>query len=311
MNMDKKTIIAFVIIGLVIILTPYYMDLITPESVKLQRQAQQERARIIQDSLRLAQMRAAQEVQTREEEPVQIEKPAQKFEELVTSNERKIKIETPLYSAVISTKGGTIDSWIFKNYRHRNGNPYDLIETNEGNLALSFTDIEGDLVDTKDLNYSVRGFEDGGSDINYDLTSGSASETIELILNLGKNREIRKSLTFHYDKYYVDLSVKLINMDRYIDGREYDIYWGGGLGYSETGMDDDRYAKAYILLGADERVDVNAGTKNMGKRESFSGNTEWIAERTKYFSMAIIPKGTPGKGAYVIPQYEVIDKQQR
>ena len=178
-------------------------------------------------------------------------------------------------------------------------------------MALSFTDIEGDLVDTKDLNYSVRGFEDGGSDINYDLTSGSASETIELILNLGKNREIRKSLTFHYDKYYVDLSVKLINMDRYIDGREYDIYWGGGLGYSETGMDDDRYAKAYILLGVDERVDVNAGTKNMGKRESFSGNTEWIAERTKYFSMAIIPKGTPGKGAYVIPQYEVIDKQQR
>lgn len=309
--MDKKTIIAFVIIGLVIILTPYYMDLITPESVKMQRRAQQEQARIVQDSLRIIQQKAALEAQTKTEEPEETAAAPQKFEELAEAKQRKINIETPLYTAVISTRGGTIDSWVFKKYNHRNGNPYDLIESNEGNLAVSFVDIEGDLVDTKDLNFSVKGFGEGETDINIDLTSGLASKTIEMILNLGNNREIRKSLIFYYNKYYVDFSVKLINMDQYIDGMEYDLYWGGGLRYSEMDMDDDRYAKAYVLLGGDEKVDINAGTKNMEKREDYTGDTDWIAERTKYFSMAVIPKGSPGKGAYVIPYYEVVDKQKK
>ncbi|MFC1724825.1 membrane protein insertase YidC [candidate division KSB1 bacterium] len=311
--MDKKTIIAFVIIGLVIILTPYYMDLVTPESVKRERIAQQQRLRLMQDSLAIVQQQAALE---RESQPVETpaaetQETVEKFSELAEGKERKIKIETPLYTAVFSSKGGTVDSWIFKKYNHRNGEPLDLIQENDGNLAISFVDPEGDNIDTKDLIYTVRGFESSEDDINIDLMDGSQNKTIEFILNLGNNRLIRKSLTFYFNSYAIDLSVKLINMDRYIDGRQYELYWGGGLAYSEIGMDDDRYAKAYILLGEDEKVDINADDDNTGKTEEYTGNTGWIAARTKYFSMAIIPKGEPGKGAFSVPYYEVADRENR
>ena len=311
--MDKKTIMAFVVIGLIIILTPYYMDLITPESVKRERLAQQERLRAVQDSLALVQQQEALARETRPAEPpaADTEEKIEKFTELTEGKERKIKIDTPLYTAVFSSKGGTVDSWIFKEYDHRNGEPLNLIKENDGNLAVSFIDPEGDLIDTKDMVYTVRGYESSEDNINIDMMDGSHNKSIEFILDLGNNRVIRKSMTFYFNSYAFDMSIKLINMDQYIDGRQYELYWGGGLAYSEIGMDDDRYAKAYILLGEDEKVDINAKDDNTGKAEDYTGNTAWIAARTKYFSMAIIPKGEPGKGAYAVPYYEVADRENR
>jgi len=308
--MDKKTIVAFLIIGLIIILTPYYMDLITPESVKKERMEQQKRLQAVRDSIKKTQEVVSSGKEEKKEEEItdKTEKKNIKTDKKFTENEeRTVNIETPLYSAKIITRGATVESWILKKYKHRNGNPYDLIKYNKGNLAISYTDIDDNEIDTKDWVYNIKGFENSKGDININLTDGTQQKTVEFFIDLGNEKIIRKKYRFSNNSYTIDFSVILENMDQYIDGRKYELYWGGGIRYSELENKDASYAKSYVLLGDEEREVIDANKKNSEKETEFTGRTKWVAMRTKYFSVAIIPDRDAAKGARVIPYYEKND----
>ena len=73
----------------------------------------------------------------------------------VSVEEKIITIETDLYVAQISSKGGTIKKWQLKNYSIWNKKQkVELIDTRESsNLNILFTSTDGKNINTKNYNF--------------------------------------------------------------------------------------------------------------------------------------------------------------
>jgi YidC/Oxa1 family membrane protein insertase len=77
--------------------------------------------------------------------------------------------------------------------------------------------------------------------------------------------------------------------------------WNTGMYPTENRIQDDvYYYQAYALQGGEIM-------KTKGERKSQTGNTEWVAVRTKYFTVAIVPISTPGSAAQIEGTESVIE----
>ncbi|RMF65180.1 MAG: membrane protein insertase YidC [Calditrichaeota bacterium] len=88
------------------------------------------------------------------------------------------------------------------------------------------------------------------------------------------------------------MRLELENLDRMVRGYAYFLSWRTGLRGTEPDFTDDmRNAKAYAYQGDAESFD--AGKKfNPGE---WDNPTKWVAIRTKYFAVAVIPKDKEGQ----------------
>ena len=118
---------------------------------------------------------------------------------------REIVVESDLYTAVLSTKGGT--------------------------LGLSFRTPTGTQVDTRSLYFSA----DTDAD-TVRVTDESTTLTFEASLGDGA---LRQSYTFHPDDYDLGLSIQQVNPASFATDAGYSITWHGGMPYSEGGEEDE------------------------------------------------------------------------
>ena len=124
--MDKRTVIAFALIGLILILMPYYMQLLqgdTPQpSAPVEEKPALRQTEPPQITDTPPERQPTQQPET-QQPPIQDEKPATPS----TFQARDIVIDAELYRAVISTRGGVITSWQLKTYYDGNGNWLELM----------------------------------------------------------------------------------------------------------------------------------------------------------------------------------------
>ncbi|RMD54391.1 MAG: hypothetical protein D6828_04750, partial [Nitrospirae bacterium] len=114
---------------------------------------------------------------------------------------RDIKVETTLYTAIFTTKGGTIKSWYLKKHKDKYGNPVTLLKK-PGIIPPLGVLFEGSNKDALLwANYKVN-----KKDGVIDLTSGG-SDTLTFEYSDGV-RSIKKSFTFYGDKYKVDMVIE-------------------------------------------------------------------------------------------------------
>ncbi len=270
--MDKKTLFAFLIIAVIILLTPAYYNILYPPV---------EPGDI--DSL---------SVTTQEDIDVQTSYKIDS-EKVVTQivdqqiKEETFSIETNLYSAVISSvNGGSIQSFILKNYLYLNNGGVQLIsDLNKQNLLLSFRSVEGEPVVLSGPWLSINNRSAGY--IN--------SEHIFHFKKAVGNAWIYKSLTFYPDNYTINIETDFTAAEPYISQGIYNLSWSGGLPITEKNLSDDlTYFNAYVYQGG-ELHSPKLADKKVSKEDNIKGETAWVAIRTKYFVSAIIPD-TPGFG---------------
>ncbi len=292
--MDRKTIFAFVLIGVVILTMPYYYKLVTPEEPPADSTAQSAvmTAEDAASSMGDGQPFGGDETDTMYNgsdtfaggsgmnDPSSM--PASDAEE------KLIHVDTPLYSATFSTKGATIRSW-----RIQPTQPY-LLETEElvrdrfadENLTLTALGGSG-LLRTRDRVFSV----DGG-DIT--LNEGDGPDSLTFSIPLGEGRWYRETFVFHPDRYKVDVHLQSRGLGASTGAISATFGWGGGLALTEADTTQDLYyTEAAYYTGSKEKL------KSNGKEtedENASGATRWVAQRTKYFLMALVPS-TPADGA--------------
>src|SRR5688572_24649470 len=69
------------------------------------------------------------------------------------------KIETPLVTGTISSKGGTISSWVMEHYLTWDKKPLDLVDQSaggkHGDAQLRFVAADGKTVSTAQLNFAL------------------------------------------------------------------------------------------------------------------------------------------------------------
>ncbi|MFH0991994.1 MAG: membrane protein insertase YidC [bacterium] len=212
-----------------------------------------------------------------------------------TKNEKLVTVETDLFIAELTSRGGMIKRWELKKFNKWSGKPVQLIDYKQkGDYSLLFTTSDGRLINTKELQ-----FEFVGIPPTHRTLEGKEEATIEAVLSTTTGGKIYKKFTFRNEEYGFDSEIKLIRMGSIVSNFEYQVVWESGLQYAEhNSVDESGFAGAYVYSGK-ELTSLETLPLEQKVDTVVSGSVEWVAMRTKYFCLAIIPKSTPSEGAYL------------
>lgn len=290
--MDKQATIGFVLIGIVLVV---WMWLAAP-------QAPPPRPAASTDTTHTAEVKPETLKQSRE--PAAPEASAvhtgsdslgQFFAHLATGEERVLTIKTDLYTAQISTKGGLIRKWELTKYLTWDKHPVHIVDYDKGgDFSLLFTSTDGRLVNTRNLYFT----SDFPAWKTVEL-KGDETFSVDLRLPIGGAREIVKRLTFSNGTYSFDADLTFRNVSEVIANFEYQVIWEHGVRFAEhNSVEESNFAKAYAYSGG-ELTEVDASHVGEAAMKDISGSTAWVAARSKYFAVAMLPEDSKSQGAYV------------
>ena len=278
--MDRQSLLAFLLIGIIIVFYPWYMSLVSPVDVSTSDEY-------------VVEQKASFDI---EETPKQ-----QKTQSIGNNNSsplQTINVKTNLYDLTISNKsGGSLMSYSLYSFSDHSDKLVNLIdELNSNNLLLSFISVDGDKVS---LNHN---WSPLSSSRTISVDKGQKSLTYSTRY---QGQTIEKKLTFYPDSYNIDIDVLFKQPSKFISRNQYNLGWSGGLPPTEKNISNDyQFFEGFASLGGEH---MGAKPKK-GKltEESQKGSTLWSAIKTKYFISAIVPND-PGIAARV--ESELVDKR--
>lgn len=297
--MDRQTILAFVVIGAILVLWLYLNAPSPPPPDQQTRQNGKDTISVLQDTVRVPEIKKEEEITETAGETQKLGK----YFETAGEDERIITIENELAIIELSTKGANFRKYFLKKYNNwysagKDTATYEtmvqLINHTKGDaFDLAFVTTDGKAINTGDLVFSS-----DHNNANYKL-SGSDSLTIEFSLNAGAG-EIKKIFTFYGDKYSTQSDIQLINMNNIISNNAYDVVWESGIRFVENNsVDEANFSNASVYYG-DEQVIIDASDVGENFEEDFTGRVDWLGIRNKYFSVIIAPQDPSGvEGAYI------------
>ncbi|MFZ5948289.1 MAG: membrane protein insertase YidC [Stygiobacter sp.] len=290
--MDRNSTIAFLLIGLILVVWLYWNS---PQPQKPQQKKSQ--PTLQKDSLPVQEKEIAKEEKKSSEEPA--------FKAL-SLPEKIITVENDLSIIELTTKGAqlrrvflkkfntwyyskTKDSVYYKKY-------VQLVNTSKtgGDLNLIFVTKDGKLVNTSSLDFSTN-----ANNYHYKL-----NETDSLALNFvftdESGKSIKKNFLFYGNRYDSKVDFILENMEDVISSFRYDVAWQNGLNFVEENSVDEANHSSSIIYTGDENVVVDATSVGEKVTKDINGKVDWIAIRNKYFAVILTPKSPNADGgAYV------------
>ncbi|QOJ27647.1 MAG: membrane protein insertase YidC [Ignavibacteriales bacterium] len=299
--MDRQTTLAFLLIGLILMVWLYIQT--PPPQPPPQDQSKEQTV----DSLNGT--KAAEK-----EKPVTAQVPAENdsmpFGKHFANNSGTpglIRIETDLLYIEMSEKGGKFYKYFLKEFNNwyiddlPENAPYyqkniQLLNTNRGSsFDLSFITTDGRKISTGDIR-----FASSLAPGNYTL-KGNDSLVLSYTLPTADGKgSIIKNFVIYGNRYDSRFTLELNNLDDVISNRAYDIVWGGGIRFvEENSVDEATAANASVYYG-DEQVIVDAASPGETVEQDFNGRVDWITVRNKYFAAVMVPDNPKGvDGAYI------------
>ena len=204
--MEKRLLLAFLLMGAILFLTPYFYKPQTPP------QTTQPEVAAEQVTPPAGQTEPLEPAKPPEPVPPDVEMPAL----VAGASEEVYTIETEVYKIEFSNRGAVIKSWILKDYHDGNGDPLDLVHL--------------DAVDKVGYPFSID-FPEGAPALDVNTALFRAKKTMD---SPGIDFEfsdghvyVRKSFHFQPDQYVSDFSSEVVQ-----DGRQVPhlLAWRGGFG---------------------------------------------------------------------------------
>jgi len=299
--MNKQTTLAFVLIGIVLMVWLYIN---TPNP-----QPQQKRK---------SQTTAVEKKDTTPVKPVEQKKPEVKQEEsplisIKPQSEKIITVETDLARIELTSKGAKIRRFFLKKYKTwyrgevKDTNFFNqhvqlVSSKNGGDLNIIFVTKEGKLVNTSSLDFS------SSSTNFYYKAAGNDSLAINFTFASNQGKIIKKNFVFYGNNYESKLDVTLENMDDVISSYRYDVVWSNGLiNQEENSVDEANYSSASAYSG-DEKVVVDATSAGEKITKDINGKVDWVAVQTKYFAMILAPTNPSTEGGAYFEGNHFVDR---
>ena len=284
-NSGKQQLLAFLLIMVVLFLTPKYMEYITPPTSETS-------TKIIEEELGLPYVENNLSKANQETDIHSIAK--KKF-----VNEISFTIETDLYIAEISNAGGgTLKSFLLKNYvggfsdngLYFSNDPVDILIPDENRCSpcLAVRNHFKNNVKYFDKPFSTE-IQNGEKIV---LSNGeSESFTFNFIDEAGNN--ISKTLTAFADFYFFNYEINTQSLEEGSFTRE--IAWTKSLRPTEKNPDHDVTESGAVIWQADNKESIAQTSADNIPIETLDGQTDWVAIKSKYFIASIIPDN---KGIY-------------
>jgi YidC/Oxa1 family membrane protein insertase len=283
--MDKKSLLAFAVIFIIILVMPSYFKWINKTASDVPTPSETDRPLVETPS---------QNLDTLSEIPV---KPVRQDEPTIPSREpsKEITIDTDLYTAVIASQGGgSFEKFELKKYDVFHQDDTTLVQLiNQKTappLTIQYISIDGEPVELRQ-NFKLTKINGISSTQDIINISGDDSVRIDFILtDSGGETIVEKSLVFYGNRYLIDIQTDLRRLLPEMATKQYNISWSGGINYTEPSIADEvRYSKAYAYSGGEtDALDVKSGKTEQSR---FTGQTDWTAIRTKYFAVSLIARG--------------------
>lgn len=248
MDMEKNTLLAIVLTIGILVGYQYFFVKPLPQPAKEQAKAAKK-----------------EEKQKEPVKPVSIPVSAP----AIPSEEKEVKVETELYSATLTSRGGTIKKWELKKHKDKDGM---AIALQKGQSIYPPLGIGAQ----NDFSLSNVNFGLSGSDIKLDKNTNTGSIVFE---HTTPEYSIRRTYTFYYDSYKFDLKDEVTGLP------EYWITVGTDFGF-QSKKEEGAHIGPVILKDAD-RIELDA--KKLKEIKSYQGGLKWIAQEDKYFFAAIVP----------------------
>lgn len=275
---DKRTLLAFLAIGLILLGLPYYYDWMG------MGRPQRTPARPAPAADQVAPAAAQPAPMGHQEEaqagPASAPPSAPAIaEQVATAPPREIVVRTLMQEVVFSTTGGAITSCRLPAYRLVSGGAVELVP--EGALGLVVA-LEG-LSHTESLAETV--FQ---ASVDSLVVAAGSEGVLRLAAELGQGRRVEKVLTFRGDQYGFDLEVRYAGLD---GDTQVLVGWQGGIAPTERQPSID-VGEARALAYFNGSLNT-VRAKSAGKTESWSdkGPLQWAGVRSKYFLVALAPRG--------------------
>ena len=209
-----------------------------------------------------------------------------------TGSYQDVNVETDVFSAVLTTKGGAVKSVKLKNHAEKDGQPLEMIYRKESQMnafELYFDDINRQPLSG---NFAVNKYIQGKDtvvefkkDVNLTVGSGNSVPV-----------EIKKTYTFKSDEYMIELAIeftsltgKAINFNS--NGFAYSLGFGPQIGPQFTKLDNREDFRHYVTLNGDKKKKSAKLTK-ADMTKAVEGRTIWSAISGKYFAIIGITDAT-------------------
>lgn len=220
------------------------------------------------------------------------------YQSMATSANHYVTVETPLYTAIINTRGGMLARMELKRYKTWHDTPVQLICDSAnfpGVLGLAFTDHDGRKVSTEGLAFTVNAPDK--------VTLGANdSVVVDAVLSFPGDSaaspaaSISKRFVFRGSSYAVGFEVGMKNMaSRLAANGTYEVSWRNGVKYQEHNSVEESQKARAMLAANDDHTSLDATEVGTYVEEKSTGNFQWIGSHVKYFGAALVaPKPITG-----------------
>ena len=292
--MDKRSLMAIVLITVVVMIWLFYTSITTkkdaPEKQPVKSKEDTSQAIEKEDTTpaEMTPITADSSITDTNDSLKYYERYGRYFSQFAEGNKEVITIETELVKAKISNKGASLIGWELKNFESWNKYPSQLISNKEsdikGQLYLSFMTKEAKKIDTRNLF-----FELNNADKKIFTIRGKETLTLTARLQIDDDKFIEKKFTFFGNKYHVNTEITLNSLEEIIPNRGYNFVWSDGLKYQEWNtVDESSDAEAMISMNDDlQKIDAN---DDEPVEDAGTGIIDFAGIKTKYFGAAIIPQ---------------------
>ena len=278
--MDRRTIIAMGVIVLIFITLPYYWEWIGFSPNKDDQPAGIDSTVVDTAPSERPQEWVREEPTSRESEDLELSKQSQEGESRLDSiPEQFYDVETELFSARLSSRGGSFASFRLKKYDYSSGDHIELVpRRDEYPLVFGYPEAGG--LTSSDIHFDA-------DRKSLSLTaSGPDSALLTLSGTTPEGAPVRIVYTFRRDSYRIGLRIETSRTAELSGVTRLDVGWRGGLDATEDNRSEDYgYFSAYVRQGGEVAKFDDFDDARL--REGSSGSVSWIATKSKYFLVAL------------------------
>ena len=273
--MNRKTLIGLILVGAILLLWPTYLDIVFPEENPP-----------VSPEKKLV-------VSSKEKET-----PVISTEKILPPETQKeegfVKIQTPLFSAIVSNKnGGSISSFSIKKHLKEGEKEIQLVDSqNKENLLVSYINLSGEEV-------FLDGFWSFSQKENLVLDEKNQVAKLSFYTST-PDGVVEKSLLFNHNSYAVVIDTDLEGIEENVLDGKFRLDWIGGIPLTENSRQESLFLEGLVSQGGSIQsyrvgsASLFGGGTSQIERDSkrYSGGTDFAGYRTKYFGVFLIPQKT-------------------
>jgi len=205
-------------------------------------------------------------------------------------SEKEIKLDTPLYTAVWSNRGGVLKSWMLKEHKNEKKEGLELVPLQAaaiGRFPFSIWTEDASLAEA--ANSALYRAQAGSSA----LAAGERTE-IKFEYADGRGLKVEKVFSLTGGRYDLDVSVRA-----WKDGREIEpgIVWGPGIGNPSPAEMKQRFSSSTGAAVLSSGKVLRADERKLKTDQTAFNFADWAAYEENYFAALFVLD--PGKGAVV------------